>query len=212
MFSNRRGKKLALFLGSLIGLLTVLVLLVYVYEKNRAQGGEQAVAGSAKYFSNNPDPGSEYKSHTLEAGSTTFGIGTWVSMLSSYTLVGQVKPREPAKPMMGRLANDTLRAELGRAAWRLLHTMCGRFPLHPDVSQQQSLHDYIYLFAELYPCGECAEHFQAILKSYPPDVSSREAVAKWACFVHNKVNDRLEKPQHNCSNILFEYDCGCGED
>jgi FAD-linked sulfhydryl oxidase len=32
------------------------------------------------------------------------------------------------------------------------------------------------------------------------------------CFVHNKVNERLEKPIFDCAHLDDEYDCGCGRD
>ena len=58
------------------------------------------------------------------------------------------------RPIMGRLLNETLRAELGRSSWKLLHTMVARFPKDPKLEQKTMLKDYIYLFARLYPCGE----------------------------------------------------------
>jgi hypothetical protein len=32
------------------------------------------------------------------------------------------------------------------------------------------------------------------------------------CFVHNQVNERLEKPIFDCAHLDDEYDCGCGDD
>jgi hypothetical protein len=43
------------------------------------------------------------------------------------------------------------RAELGRASWKLLHTMMARYPDEPSEEQQESLRSFIYLFARLYP-------------------------------------------------------------
>lgn len=90
--------------------------------------------------------------------------------------------------------------------------MAGKFPESPTKPQQQSLLDFIYLFAELYPCGDCAAHFKIILESNPPDVSSREAISQWACKVHNIVNKRLEKPQFDCSKVGDFWKCGCAEE
>ncbi|ETN38456.1 uncharacterized protein HMPREF1541_06491 [Cyphellophora europaea CBS 101466] len=115
-------------------------------------------------------------------------------------------------PIMGHLGNETLKEELGRAAWKLFHTTMARFPDEPTQDQSDALKSYLYLFARLYPCGECAEHFQALLKQYPPQTSSRSAAAAWGCFVHNQVNERKKKPIFDCSNIGDFYDCGCGDD
>ena len=87
-----------------------------------------------------------------------------------------------------------------------------KFPDKPTADDSQALKSYIYLFARLYPCGDCARHFQGILAKYPPQVGSRNSAATWACHVHNEVNKRLKKDQFDCSKIGDFYDCGCAED
>ncbi|ETI28762.1 hypothetical protein G647_01213 [Cladophialophora carrionii CBS 160.54] len=114
--------------------------------------------------------------------------------------------------VMGKLGNETLKAELGRAAWKVLHTTMARFPDKPTQDESDALKSYVYLFARLYPCGECAEHFQQILKKYPPQTGSRSSAAAWACFVHNVVNESKGKPLFDCANIGDFYDCGCADD
>ncbi|KAF2842912.1 hypothetical protein M501DRAFT_1021371 [Patellaria atrata CBS 101060] len=111
-----------------------------------------------------------------------------------------------------KLGNETIKAELGRAAWRLFHTTFARFPDKPTAEESSALQSYIYLFQRLYPCGECANHFRQILDQFPPQVSSRSAAAAWGCHVHNEVNKSLKKPLFDCSNIGDFYDCGCAED
>ena len=114
--------------------------------------------------------------------------------------------------IMPQLGNETLKAELGRAAWKVLHTTMARFPDKPSQDESDALKSYLYLFARLYPCGECAEHFQQILKKYPPQTGSRSSAAAWACFVHNVVNESKGKPVFDCANIGDFYDCGCADD
>lgn len=104
------------------------------------------------------------------------------------------------------------RAELGNAAWKLLHTTMAKFPDKPTDDDSTALKSYIYLFARLYPCGECGRHFQQILAKFPPQVASRSTAAAWACHVHNEVNKRLKKKLFDCSKIGDFYDCGCAEE
>ncbi|KAH6847121.1 ERV/ALR sulfhydryl oxidase domain-containing protein [Chaetomium sp. MPI-CAGE-AT-0009] len=111
-----------------------------------------------------------------------------------------------------KLGNATAKAELGRASWKLLHTMMARFPEAPTADESLALETYVRLFARLYPCGECAAHFQKLLRKYPPQTSGRNAAAGWACFVHNEVNRRLKKEEFDCNKIGDFYDCGCGEE
>ncbi|KAK3677636.1 hypothetical protein LTR78_002486 [Recurvomyces mirabilis] len=114
--------------------------------------------------------------------------------------------------IMSKLGNETAKAELGRSAWKLLHTIMSRFPDTPSQDEQTALKSYIHLFVRLYPCGECAEHFRQIVEKYPPQVSSRSSAAVWACHVHNEVNKSLGKEVFDCSKIGDFYDCGCAED
>ncbi|KAJ5179026.1 hypothetical protein N7492_002236 [Penicillium capsulatum] len=114
--------------------------------------------------------------------------------------------------VMPKLGNATAKAELGRATWKYFHTVMARYPEKPTDDQQNALRSYIHLFARLYPCGECASHFQQHLSKYPPQVSSRKAAAGWGCFIHNEINAMLDKPEFDCTNLGSFYDCGCAEE
>jgi len=113
---------------------------------------------------------------------------------------------------MSKLGNETAKAALGQATWKLMHTMTLRFPEEPTRDERDALDSYFHLQARLYPCGECAAEFQELLKKYPPQTSSRLAASLWLCFVHNQVNERLKKPQFDCAHLDETYDCGCGDE
>ncbi|ODV85764.1 hypothetical protein CANARDRAFT_27856 [[Candida] arabinofermentans NRRL YB-2248] len=119
---------------------------------------------------------------------------------------------EESIPFMPKMANETLKAELGNAAWKLFHTILARYPDEPTTTQKGHLMTYITSFAQVYPCGDCARHFAKLLKKYPPQLSTRTTAAVWGCHVHNKVNEALGKPEYDCTTILEDYDCGCGSD
>ncbi|KAJ7747723.1 ERV/ALR sulfhydryl oxidase domain-containing protein [Mycena metata] len=114
--------------------------------------------------------------------------------------------------IMPKLANATAKAALGRATWKLLHTMTLRYPEKPTQDERDALSSYFHLLSRLYPCGECATEFQMLLKKYPPQTSSRRSASLWLCSVHNVVNERLHKPQFDCAHLDAEYDCGCGDE
>ncbi|KAH0829124.1 ERV/ALR sulfhydryl oxidase domain-containing protein [Lanmaoa asiatica] len=98
------------------------------------------------------------------------------------------------------------RAELGRS-----HTMTLRYPENPTQDEREALEAYMYLTSRLYPCGECATEFQALLKRFPPQVRAGRSKDVLLCSVHNEVNARLDKPFFDCSKLDAEYDCGCGD-
>jgi FAD-linked sulfhydryl oxidase len=87
-----------------------------------------------------------------------------------------------------------------------------KFPDSPTEEDQIALKSYIHLFARLYPCGDCARHFQKLLEKFPPQVKTRSTAAAWACHVHNQVNKRLKKEMFDCSKIGDFYDCGCADE
>jgi len=75
-------------------------------------------------------------------------------------LGGLQDPREPTtvspdtqkgEVIMSKLGNETLKAELGRAAWKVIHTTMARFPDQPSDNEKEALRSYIWLFARLYP-------------------------------------------------------------
>ncbi|KAK9323559.1 ERV/ALR sulfhydryl oxidase domain-containing protein [Lipomyces orientalis] len=115
-------------------------------------------------------------------------------------------------PIMPLLGNETIKAELGRASWKLFHTILARYPEKPTAEEKEALSSYIYLFSRVYPCGECASHFQKLLKKFPPQTSSRIAASQWGCHVHNQVNARLGKDIFDCNTIAEKYQCGCDEE
>ncbi|KAG0252444.1 hypothetical protein BG011_006954 [Mortierella polycephala] len=114
--------------------------------------------------------------------------------------------------IMPRLGNATAKAELGRATWKLLHTMASRYPVIPTQDERAAMKQWIFLLSRLYPCGECAEHFQQMLKEHPPQTSSRAALSDWSCSVHNIVNARLGKKEFDCRTLSDVYKCGCADE
>ncbi|KAH3666614.1 hypothetical protein WICMUC_005598 [Wickerhamomyces mucosus] len=126
--------------------------------------------------------------------------------------IDSTKLNNAETPFMPQMTNETLKAELGRSSWRLFHTILARYPETPTEYEKSTLKQYIYLFAQVYPCGDCARHFQKLLDKYPPQTINRQVASLWGCDIHNKVNDRLGKEIYDCSTILEDYDCGCGVD
>ncbi|KAI1313442.1 hypothetical protein EDD11_002549 [Mortierella claussenii] len=113
---------------------------------------------------------------------------------------------------MPQLGDPMAKAELGRATWKLIHTMAARYPLKPTLDERAAVKQWIMLLSRLYPCGECADHFQQMLKEHPPQTSSRAALSNWTCAVHNIVNARLGKPEFDCSTLADVYKCGCADE
>ncbi len=113
---------------------------------------------------------------------------------------------------MPKMSNTTAKEALGRSTWHYLHTMTLRFPDKPTSEESETLRSFFQSFALLYPCGECARHFQHLIKELPPQVGSRMGASLWLCAVHNEVNKSLGKEEFPCDKLDESYDCGCGDD
>ncbi|KAL1303796.1 hypothetical protein AAFC00_000260 [Neodothiora populina] len=179
------------FVLLLIGVSAFLCFFFVASFRNQAQGVRHPLAnGSGSSGRVFPD--------------TAQAVNGEVGEISQATLDGHV--------IAPKLGNATIKAELGRAAWKVLHTTFARFPDKPTKDESAALKSYIHLFQRLYPCGECAAHFRHFLDKFPPQVSSRSAAAAWGCHIHNEVNKSLKKDLFDCSQIGDFYDCGCAED
>jgi len=88
--------------------------------------------------------------------------------------------------------------ELGRATWTFLHTLAAQFPEYPTRQQQRDARNLMESLTRIYPCADCAQHFQAIVKNDPPVVSSGREFQMWMCRAHNTVNRSIGKPTFNC--------------
>ncbi|KAJ2708877.1 hypothetical protein H4R19_004530 [Coemansia spiralis] len=114
--------------------------------------------------------------------------------------------------VMGKMVNETLRAQLGQRTWYLMHVMASRFPEEPTGNEKEAMRSFLFLMSRLYPCGDCAHHFQQHLKKHPPIVTTRHDLEQYLCNMHNVVNTSLKKPLFNCTTVHEAYDCGCGPD
>lgn len=68
-------------------------------------------------------------------------------------------------------------------------------------------------FPDTLPCEICSNHLKKIYTMYPPpqssDKKSKNAVARWSVWVHNKVNERLGKPVLSFDDVVRLYfHCG----
>jgi hypothetical protein len=57
-----------------------------------------------------------------------------------------------------------------------------------------------------------ATHFNKLITEYPTQTSSRFTASQWLCAMHNKVNERLKKPEFDCATIEGKYPCGCADE
>lgn len=93
------------------------------------------------------------------------------------------------------------RNSLGKATWSVLHTIAAKYPVKPNQEEKTNMREFIRLISILYPCSYCAKEFRQDIAQLPPRLDSREALSQWFCQMHNRVNEKLNKPQFDCSKV-----------
>lgn len=101
----------------------------------------------------------------------------------------------------GNLASPLTKEELGRATWTFLHTLAAQYPDKPTRQQKKDVKELMSILSRMYPCKECADHFQEILRSNPVQAGSHAEFSQWLCHVHNTVNRSLSKPVFPCERV-----------
>lgn len=102
--------------------------------------------------------------------------------------------------------------EVGNSGWTMIHSVAANFPPQPSESDKYYAQMFLKSISKLYPCKRCRSHFDRYISSYPPDLSSRDALVLWACAAHNDVNRRNGKPEFPCEMPALDQkwgDCGC---
>jgi hypothetical protein len=97
---------------------------------------------------------------------------------------------EGAFNVSGKIVYPPDRAEMGRAAWKYVHTRAE----HYDPENKTKEMTWLESFVALYPCKLCARDFAVICQRLPPQLESRESYVKWWIDAHNEVNKDLSKP------------------
>jgi len=91
--------------------------------------------------------------------------------------------------------------------WFFLHTVAMCYPHRPNTITKKKYYDFIHNFSLFIPIENMASHFSQLLDQYPvsPYLDSRDAFIRWTHFIHNKINQRLEKPSISLSKFYENY-------
>jgi hypothetical protein len=57
------------------------------------------------------------------------------------------------------------------------------------------------------PVAEISKEFEKMLDVYPitPYLDNRDSFVRWMHFMHNKINEKLEKPQITLNDFFVQY-------
>lgn len=91
--------------------------------------------------------------------------------------------------------------------WFFLHTLALSYPHHPNSVTKKKYYELIQNLPLFIPIETIGNSFEKILDEYPVTayLDSRESFVKWLHFIHNKINEKLEKPKITLNEFYFRY-------
>lgn len=91
--------------------------------------------------------------------------------------------------------------------WFVLHTIALRYPSNPNDVTKKKYYDFIMNLPLFIPDTEIGDKFSLLLDKYPvkPYLDNNNSFSKWMHFIHNRLNDNLNKPIINYNDFLEEY-------
>jgi hypothetical protein len=95
----------------------------------------------------------------------------------------------------------------GPKFWFFFHTISLNYPNHPNSVTKKKYYDFVQNIPMFLPVEEIASHFSKLLNEYPiqPYLDNRESFIKWFWFIHNKINEKLEKPVISLKDFYIQY-------
>lgn len=91
--------------------------------------------------------------------------------------------------------------------WFFLHTIAMTYPNHPNEVNKKKYYDLIQNFYLFIPVEKISSDFKRLIDDYPitPYLDNRESFVRWIWFIHNKINQKLEKPEITLKQFYKQY-------
>ncbi len=91
--------------------------------------------------------------------------------------------------------------------WFFLHTVSMTYPYHPNAVTKKKYYEFIQNLPLFLPVNEISKEFERLIDAYPitPYLDNRDSFVRWVHFIHNKINEKLEKPKISLSDFFVKY-------
>jgi hypothetical protein len=91
--------------------------------------------------------------------------------------------------------------------WFFLHTLSMIYPKNPNAVNKKKYYEFIQNLPLFIPVESISGEFSKLLDKYPvaPYLDNRESFIQWVHFIHNKINEKLEKPQISLNEFYVKY-------
>jgi len=91
--------------------------------------------------------------------------------------------------------------------WFVLHTIALTYPNHPNDLTKKKYYDLISNLPLFIPDKKIGDEFAELLDIYPltPYLDNNNTFSKWMHFIHNRINDKLNKKNVSYNDFLEKY-------
>ncbi len=91
--------------------------------------------------------------------------------------------------------------------WFFLHTISMTYPHHPNAVTKKKYYEFIQNLPLFIPIEAMSGELSKLIDQYPitPYLDNRESFIRWVWFIHNKINQKLEKPELSLSAFYTKY-------
>jgi hypothetical protein len=91
--------------------------------------------------------------------------------------------------------------------WFFLHTLAMTYPHHPNAVSKKKYYEFIQNLPLFIPVEQISKELEQLIDKYPitPYLDNRDSFVRWMHFIHNKINEKLEKPQLSLNDFFVEY-------
>jgi hypothetical protein len=95
----------------------------------------------------------------------------------------------------------------GKWYWGFLHTIAVSYPKHPNSTTKRKYYDFIQSLPLFIPVETISTDFSKLLSIYPvaPYLDNNASFVKWVHFIHNKINEKLERETITMDEFYVNY-------
>lgn len=91
--------------------------------------------------------------------------------------------------------------------WFFLHTIAMSYPHHPNDVTKKKYYEFIMNLPLFIPIENMGNEFSKLIDEFPVTsyLDSRSSFVRWVHFIHNKINEKLEKPKITLEEFYYQY-------
>lgn len=91
--------------------------------------------------------------------------------------------------------------------WFFLHTVAITYPKYPNAVTKKKYYEFIQNLPLFIPVEKMSKDFENLIDKYPitPYLDNRDSLIRWVHFIHNKINEKLEKPLISLDKFIVLY-------